>query len=593
MIVARQMRWKVLLPILAFLAALSGFWAPLAVSADEGVNVSSMGRTHGIATGVSQNGFFVCAVWAQFDVESPQAWVRILDNTGATWTPALGQGATQVSNAGNGGVAAVRCAYDSNNNLHIVWQQKSGGGPLEVMHRSRSANGSWSGITTVSGDGDAPDVGADGNGKVWVSYHKFNGDGAPGAVRLRSWQNGSFGTEHSFTASGVAGEPRIAVDNLGYVHFAYKNGNSNRGYAFFNANNNTFSSEVGLPNSNNAGNFSLAVNRTNGDVHAVFSKNLNQVFYTKKTGQGTTNFGGANVIAQAQDRALSPQISWSASRVLVVFDNNNKDRIDYVEADTNGNGWSGIKNLADPAGSANGGGGAESPWVASDPNGNAHIAYAHRGDGTVYFTTLVGYLPEALRCAGFADVNVNGPSCPAITELTNDNVINGYATTPMTYGPNKPVTRAEMSAFLVRGRAWQGMAQGPKSFSDFGALVGELRSASLILANACTNPNDVTTCVAKGYGDGRFGPNDTVTYAQVMSFITRAMNHDGTWRPQPGGQQFYTGVPAVHDLDVRTYNTFAGQVTTVPMPGTEAGWNAPAPRAWVAAVLYQALQTLP
>ena len=53
----------------------------------------------------------------------------------------------------------------------------------------------------------------------------------------------------------------------------------------------------------------------------------------------------------------------------------------------------------------------------------------------------------------------------------------------------------------------------------------------------------------------------------------------------------YQGVPSVHQVDVETYHAFAGTIPAA--PATEAGWNAPASRAWVARVLWQALQSQP
>jgi S-layer homology domain len=577
-----------LLPILAFLAAFGGFWAPQLVSAADGVNASGMGQTHAIADGISKDGLTACVVWSQFDVGSPQAWVRVYDVTTSTFGSVV-----QVSNAGNGGVASTHCTFDSVGRLHVTWQQKSGGGPLEIMHRFRSIDGTWQGINTVSGNGDTPDITADNSGRVWISYHKFNGDNAPGEIHLISWLAGNYGSEVSFTASGAGGEPRVAADNNGYVHFAFKNGGSGRGYAYYNSNNGQFSQEVGIPGSNSAGNFSLAVSPADGDVHVVYSKNFNEIFYAKKSGSASLSFSGAVNIANADDRALNPQIAWSNGRVFVAFDSGNKDRIDYVTADNEGNGWSGIQNLADPSGSANGGGGAESPWVVLDPNGNAYVAYAHRSDGTVYFVTNVGPLPPELRCAGYADVHKDGPACPAITSLSQSGVINGYATNPPTFGPNQIVQRAQIAAFLVRSLQWQNLPKGPKSFNDFGPLVGELRDDALILANACT-PAGSNTCVAQGYGDGRFGPNDNVTYAQIMSFVTRAFIYDSrsVWVSHPEGPQYYNGVPAVHAGDVATYNYYVGDnlQQIVPMPSTPDGWNQPAPRAWVAVVIYEALQ---
>jgi hypothetical protein len=202
---------------------------------------------------------------------------------------------------------------------------------------------------------------------------------------------------------------------------------------------------------------------------------------------------------------------------------------------------------------------------------------------------------DAACDSGFADVPGDHPACAAIRVLTSQNIIRGYATNPPTFGPDDGVQRAQVAAFLVRALVWQGEPTGPRSFTDFGALVEELRVASLILANKC----DGDLCVARGYeragctARGRsfpcFGPNDGVTRAQVISFVARAFQFDETyaWEPRPDLPHPYSGVPAVHEPDVRTYSFYAGLIPDAPT--TVEGWSAPASRAWIAMVLYQAL----
>ena len=203
------------------------------------------------------------------------------------------------------------------------------------------------------------------------------------------------------------------------------------------------------------------------------------------------------------------------------------------------------------------------------------------------------------RCAGFADVTTGDPACVAIATLVANGIIGGYATDPPTFGPADNVQRAQVAAFLVRALDWQGLPTGPRSFTDFGPLVGELRTASLILANRC---DDAGACVAQGYGASScqargkafpcFGPNDNVSYAQVISFIARAFQFDPlfVWQPQPNAPLPYSGIPAVHQDDARMYHIYAG---TIPSAPSGSGWNAPASRAWVARVLFQALGLSP
>ena len=215
------------------------------------------------------------------------------------------------------------------------------------------------------------------------------------------------------------------------------------------------------------------------------------------------------------------------------------------------------------------------------------------GGGNPFAPSLADAAGE---CVGFADVTTSDPACVAIATLVANGIISGYATTPLRFGPADPVQRAQIATFLVRALAWQGEATGPRSFTDFGPLVAELRTASLILANKCDNTG---RCTARGYDTagcavrGRvypcFGPNDGVTYAQVVSFIARACQFDAgrAWVPQPNGALPYQGVPSVHQPDVKTYHTYAGAIPAAPT--TEAGWNKAAPRAWVARVRFQAL----
>lgn len=207
--------------------------------------------------------------------------------------------------------------------------------------------------------------------------------------------------------------------------------------------------------------------------------------------------------------------------------------------------------------------------------------------------------PSPQGCAsGFADVPGTHLACQAIAALSALGVINGYATNPPTFGPDDGVQRAQVAAFLVRALQWQGEATGPKSFTDFGQLVAELQAASLILANQC-DPSGLcaargyepTGCAARGLAHPCFGPNDGVTKAQVISFVARAFQFDAAfaWTPQPGGDLPYSGVPTVHQPDVRTYHHYAGAIPNAPTTLDE--WNSPASRAWIAMALHQALQT--
>jgi hypothetical protein len=101
--------------------------------------------------------------------------------------------------------------------------------------------------------------------------------------------------------------------------------------------------------------------------------------------------------------------------------------------------------------------------------------------------------------------------------------------------------------------------------------------------------------VARGFPDGTFKPTADVVKAQMISFIARAMVAKGYWVQQPDNAALYQNVPATsgHREDLATYRHYAGPIEGTPGDTSFPGWDAPATRAWVAEVLQQALATMP
>lgn len=99
--------------------------------------------------------------------------------------------------------------------------------------------------------------------------------------------------------------------------------------------------------------------------------------------------------------------------------------------------------------------------------------------------------------------------------------------------------------------------------------------------------------VARGYDDGMFHPTEAVVQAQTISFIARAMIAKGYWQAQPDDGALFPNLPASsgHRSDLATYVHYAA----LP-PDTSAGanwdtWDRPASRAWFARALWQALNS--
>ncbi len=75
--------------------------------------------------------------------------------------------------------------------------------------------------------------------------------------------------------------------------------------------------------------------------------------------------------------------------------------------------------------------------------------------------------------------------------------------------------------------------------------------------------------VALGYGNGIYGTTDPVSQAQVISFITRAMVMQGYWVHQPEpSPAIYSNIAAdnAHRQDIVTYTAYVGSLPGFPAP---------------------------
>jgi hypothetical protein len=114
----------------------------------------------------------------------------------------------------------------------------------------------------------------------------------------------------------------------------------------------------------------------------------------------------------------------------------------------------------------------------------------------------------------------------AVDRLMTVDVFKGYDTG--LFGVNDYFTRAQLATIAVRLLGLEKAAElsaGPTMFSDVSA--NHWASGYINVA--------VNQGIIKGYGDGRFGPDDPVTYAQAITILVRTLGYGpvtegiGTW----------------------------------------------------------------
>lgn len=132
------------------------------------------------------------------------------------------------------------------------------------------------------------------------------------------------------------------------------------------------------------------------------------------------------------------------------------------------------------------------------------------------------------------------------------------------FNPNKIVTRAEMATMICR-------MMGSKSGGPIKATFADVPTSHW--ANSFIN-EAVNLGIVNGYGNGKFGPSDTVTYIQAVAMVLRAAGMDGLaerWGGYPDGY-----------IEVATEYGYSGELNI--------GWNTPLERWQVAMILYPMYQ---
>jgi hypothetical protein len=133
---------------------------------------------------------------------------------------------------------------------------------------------------------------------------------------------------------------------------------------------------------------------------------------------------------------------------------------------------------------------------------------------------VVGYDPVALWVNIFNDLDENNPYYDSIAFMNYYNLMVGYGNGNV--GVNDVLTRAQVASLFwnLEGKP---MPKGTASFDD--VLEGEWYYAQIVWA--------LENGIVAGYGNGRFGPDDSTTREQVAQMIWNyAVNFKGYEIPE-------------------------------------------------------------
>ena len=132
----------------------------------------------------------------------------------------------------------------------------------------------------------------------------------------------------------------------------------------------------------------------------------------------------------------------------------------------------------------------------------------------------------------YSDVEEGTYVSEAVTVLSNLDILNGYE--DGTFKPEATITRAEMAKIVCEALGYYGMDNDKTPFDD---VEPKHWAAGYINTAASLG-------IINGYGDGKFGPEDTVTYEQAVKMVVCALGYEAMAADRGGWPAGYTSVAA-------------------------------------------------
>lgn len=137
----------------------------------------------------------------------------------------------------------------------------------------------------------------------------------------------------------------------------------------------------------------------------------------------------------------------------------------------------------------------------------------------------------------YDDVRSNSAERAGINMLTRENVVRGYGS--RVFGPTRIINRAEFLKIAMLAARKPGMSAGQNCFPD--VRVSDWFSQYVCAAKA--------SFIVKGFGDGRFHPEYTVTYGEALKMLTLLFDYDTPSFSGHWAEPYYRAA-ALHKVDL-------------------------------------------
>ena len=163
----------------------------------------------------------------------------------------------------------------------------------------------------------------------------------------------------------------------------------------------------------------------------------------------------------------------------------------------------------------------------------------------------IGMLLTCITGFAYPDVEEGTYVSEAVNILSQLDIVNGF--TDGTFKPNDTITRAQMAKMVCEMLGYDNVTSSATIFTD----VAKDHWASGYINTA--NKLDIIN----GYGDGTFGPEDTVTYEQAVKMVMCALGYGPLAEQKGGYPSGYLAVGSTYDVTDNVNDSTRGNIAVL------------------------------
>jgi len=314
-------------------------------------------------------------VWCDYTAGNSEIYYKRSTDGGLTWS-----GSKRLTwNSGNSVYPAI--AIDSNNNLHVVWHDSTPGNDEIYYKRSTDGGLSWGAakrLTWNSGNSGYPAIAIDSNNNLHVVWE----DSTPGNSEIyykRSTDGGSTwsATKRITWTSSGSYDPAIAIDsntNLHVVWYDWTPGNYEIYYKRSTDGGSTWGATKRLTwTSSDSYDPAIAID-SNTNLHVVWydwTPGNYEIYYKRSTDGGST-WGATKRLTWNSGSSQEPAVGIDTNNNLHMMWRDSTPgnyEIYYKRSTDGGSTWSATKRVTWTSG------GSYGPAIAIDSNNNLHVVW--------------------------------------------------------------------------------------------------------------------------------------------------------------------------------------------------------------------------